>query len=215
MKPSSLNLLVVIALLMGTLILFKWSDQRPPESLAQPLEAIPRDLGGWVVDGNLPLTQAVLQVLLPTSYLSRDYGKNNQHLGLFVAYYAEQRAGETMHSPRNCLPGGGWEIWKHERVNVRSGGRDFLINKYSVQNADRRLIVFYWYQSRERIVADEYLGKLFLVRDAVMSGSTSGAFIRVTVLDDPDLARQAIQFSAQLIPQLESCFGRRRSLPGA
>jgi len=214
MKSSSFNLLIVIALLVSTLALFKWSDRRHPENLAQPLDTISERVNGWEIDATQPLSPEVLRVLSPTSYLSRDYLKNNQHLGLFVAYYAQQRAGESMHSPKNCLPGAGWEIWQHEIVKISAGGHNYWINKYHVQNAGQRLAVFYWYQSSERIIADEYMAKFFLVRDAVMEASTSATFVRVTVRDDPELARQAIEFSAKLIPQLESCFGRPRSAPG-
>ncbi len=208
MKRNSVYAVAVIALLFATLLLLKWTDRRHPENLAQPLEAIPQELDGWTADASRPLSAEVLRVLLPTSYLSRDYRKNNQHLGLFIAYYAQQRAGETMHSPKNCLPGAGWEIWKHEFVDIPSTGNRFSVNKYFIQNAGQRLIVFYWYQSRERIIADEYWGKLLLIRDGVMEQSTSGSFVRVVVGDDPNLARQATQFSAGLIPRLARCFGR-------
>ena len=34
--------------------------------------------------------------------------------------------------------------------------------------------VFYWYQSKDRIVADEYVGKILLIRDTVVDGHTAG-----------------------------------------
>ena len=65
----------------------------------------------------------MVQVLTPTSYLMRDYRKNNATAQLFVVFYALQRAGETMHSPKACLPGAGWEFTQKGMriVNVGPG----------------------------------------------------------------------------------------------
>ena len=208
MKIASVNFFGTVAFLTVTLLLFRWSDGRSPEYLAQPLDTIGKEINGWVQDGTQPLDQQVLHSLLPTSYVARSYQKDNQHLGLFVAYYAQQRAGETMHSPKNCLPGSGWEIWKNELVDVQVSGRNRQINKYYIENAGQKLVVFYWYQSRTRIIADEYMGKLYLIRDAIQDASAAGALVRVTVADDAEAARQGQQFSAAVIPQLDSCFGR-------
>ena len=192
MKASSITLLAVLTMLTGTLLLVEWSDRRQAENLTSPLESISNQVDGWIMDANQTLSPAELRVPMPTSYLSREYRKDREHLELFVAYYAFQRAGETMHSPKNCLPGSGWEIWKREQIAIPAEGRSFLINKYFVQNMGKRLIVFCWYQSRERVVADEYQSKFLLVRDAVMARSTSGVFVRVVVPDDAELAQQAI-----------------------
>jgi EpsI family protein len=104
------------------------------------------------------------------------------------------------------LPSAGWEIWKHELVDIPIGGRNVEINKYFIENQGRHLVVFYWYQSKDRIIANEYLGKILLIRDTISDGNTSGALVRITVLDDPDLARQALDFSLKIIPQLQRCF---------
>jgi EpsI family protein len=31
-------------------------------------------------------------------------------VNLYIAYYNSQRKGEAVHSPRSCLPGGGWQM---------------------------------------------------------------------------------------------------------
>jgi EpsI family protein len=208
MKRGTVNYYGTVAMLALTLTLFKLSDQRLPQNLAKPLETISNEIDGWVHSGTTPLDDQTLRILHPTSYLSRSYRKRNRELGLFIAFYAQQRAGESMHSPKNCLPGSGWEIWKSGRTNILVAGRSIRINKYFIQNAGQRLIVYYWYQSRDRVVADEYLGKLLLIRDTIADASTAAALVRVTVADEPETSDEALRFSAAVIPEVQSCIGR-------
>ncbi len=196
-----------VLLLGATLFASTWSDRRRPEQLAAPLATIGRQLGAWQAAADQSLDAKVLSVLLPTSYLSRSYQSGRWRLELFIAYYAQQRAGESMHSPKNCLPGAGWEIWKHGSAEVPVGGRTFTVNQYSIQNAGRRMLVFYWYQSKGRIIASEYLGKVLLVRDAIFEGRTAGSIVRIALADEPGAAEAGVAFAAAVIPQLERCFG--------
>lgn len=195
-------------ILAATLGLSRWSERRVPDTLAQPLPAIPGRLGGWVAGADGTLDERVLSVLKPTSYLSREYSSQGNGVGLFIAYYAHQRSGESMHSPKNCLPGAGWEVWDYGTVTVDLAGRKVGINKYSVQNGASRMVVLYWYQSRKRIVASEYLGKIFLVRDALLDGVTSGSIVRLTLPDRPGAVEDGLAFASLLIPEVQRCLGR-------
>ena len=48
-------------------------------------------------------------VLRADDYLTRQYARRRtKPANLFVAYFQSQRAGQTPHSPKNCLPGSGW-----------------------------------------------------------------------------------------------------------
>jgi EpsI family protein len=143
-----------------------------------------------------------------TSYLSRTYSKAGETLGLYIAYYDQQRSGESMHSPKACLPANGWEIWKVDSAQVPVQGRNVTINQYSVRHISEKAVVLYWYQSRERIIASEYLGKLLLVRDALFDGRTSGSLVRVTVIDKPEAVQHGLEFVSEVIPQVKRCFAR-------
>jgi len=200
--------LLVFGLLTGTLVLSKLGDRRVPQTLARRLSDLPRDIAGWRSTGDDPaLSDGVLAQLKPTSYLARAYRQDNRELRLFVAYYAQQRAGESMHSPKHCLPGAGWQIWDYNSVQIRVGGSATNINKYSIHNAGSRAVVLYWYQSKQRIIASEYLGKLLLVRDAILDGRTAGSIVKITCIDELDLIAGATEFASELIPQLQISFG--------
>lgn len=194
-------------LLAATLAAARWSGQRPPNFLAAPLETIDREIDGWRARQSTLLDPAVVNVLRPTSYLARTYFRGDRELALLIAFYAQQRAGESMHSPRVCLPGSGWEIVRFDSATVPAGAGTVRINQHTVQQAGERMLVFYWYQSRQRVIASEYLGKLLLLRDALLEGSTAGAIVRLTLRDLPDAGRMGTSFAAALIPQLERCFG--------
>jgi EpsI family protein len=208
MNSTTRNFWIAVFLLVLTIAASKLTERRVVESLAAPLESIPQAIDGWSVLKSEILDTRTLQVLMPTSYLSRMYGKDGRQLGVFVAYYAVQRAGETMHSPKNCLPGSGWEIWRQDSTTVQVQGHPTRINKYSIQHLDQRSLVFYWYQSKERIIASEALGKIMLVRDSLVGGHTGGVLARVTVSDTGPDAADGEAFAAHLVRDLQRCFGR-------
>lgn len=208
MRSRSWQFAVTVALLGGTLAASRLSDQRKPESLTAPLSSIPRQIDGWVGVDSAPLDARTLEVLRPTSYLERAYRRGDEMASLFISYYAEQRAGESMHSPKNCLPGSGWEIWDYGSSRVPVDGRNVDINRYSIQNNGTRLVVLYWYQSRHRIVASEYLGKVLLVKDALLMGSTAGSIVRITVPDRPESVDTGLRFAAAIIPEVQRCLGQ-------
>lgn len=199
--------LLTTALLFGTLILTGLTKRRVPEQLAVPLDRMDSQIAGWRAVDDRPLDAPSLRELKLTSYLSRTYRKGNSQLDLFIAYYAQQRAGESMHSPKHCLPGGGWEIWKHDSALVPLNGVPTEINEYSIENLGTRMLMFYWYQSRWRIIASEYVAKVLLARDTIMTGRTAGAIVRITLLDTPGAAKEGVTFATELIPQVQRCFG--------
>ncbi|HSU59403.1 MAG TPA: EpsI family protein [Bryobacteraceae bacterium] len=183
-------------------------ELRPATALAKPLQTIDRRIDGWVGREDPPLSGSVLESLRPTSYVSRTYQKETKSLGLFVAYYALTRPGESMHSPKNCLPGGGWEILESGFTDVQLGSKHVAVNKYLIEKSGERQLVIYWYQSKERIVASEYSGKLFRAWDAISNGDTSGSIVRIVLPDRPDALGDARSFAEAVIPEVQQAIGR-------
>jgi EpsI family protein len=119
-----------------------------------------------------------------------------------------------MHSPKNCLPGSGWEVWQHGTITVPIGGQPVTINRYGVENGPSRMTVLYWYQTSDRIVADEYYAKAFLIRDALLEGRTSGSIVRIALPDEPWALNAGVEFTSRLIPMIQACLPRRSSDDG-
>jgi len=134
-------------------------------------------------------TEAVLQA---DDYLLRRYTREGVPVDLFVAYYATQRSGHTIHSPLNCLPGTGWEWVDRHRERISVGpGREIDINGNVARKSGEQSLVYYWYQSHGRATASEYRNKLLLVQDALTLHRSDGALVRVTAPVLPRLARSA------------------------
>jgi EpsI family protein len=99
----------------------------------------------------------------------------------YVGYYDRQVQGKTIHSPKNCLPGAGWEILTSDRIAAQRIGATGTINRVVLANKGSRALVLYWYQGRGRVQASEYLVKWDLLRDAALYGRTEEALVRVVV----------------------------------
>ncbi|HTR37128.1 MAG TPA: EpsI family protein [Bryobacteraceae bacterium] len=207
MARISFPFLGTASLLAATLVFSGMSTRRKPEPLAVPLYRISSQISGWRATGNVTLPEATLHTLNATSYLSRNYAKGPMQLELFIAFYAQQLAGESMHSPKHCLPGAGWEIWKYDSAVVPVDGRSVRINKYSIQNSGTRMLMFYWYQSKSRIYASEYLGKVLLAKDTMLTGHTAASIVRVLVPDRPGAEKEGLAFAASIIPEMQRCLG--------
>lgn len=207
-KHISVSFAMTTLLLGGTLLANGLTSRRIPQPLALPLEQIDSNILGWSAASEATLPAETLKSLDATEYLLRNYRKTNQDLELFVAFYAQQRAGESMHSPQHCLPGAGWEIWQQQTVPVVVNGSEVRINQDRIENLGSRKLMFYWYQSASRIVASEYTGKLLLARDTLISGRTAGSIVRITLPDTPEAAAEGREFAAKLIPAVWRSFGR-------
>ena len=116
-----------------------------------------------------------------TDYMARVYWKDTVEAAFttYVGYYDRQTQGHSMHSPKNCLPGAGWEILKTDVATIASVGGSVVVNKYLLKNGSREAIVYYWYQGRGRVVASEYAVKWNLLHDAALVGHTEEALVRI------------------------------------
>ena len=120
-----------------------------------------------------------------------------------------QRQGEAIHSPQNCLPGSGWQPVSATRASIASGGAPLPVNRYVVQKGVDRQVVLYWYQGRGRVIANEYLNKLWLMLDQMTRHRSDGALVRIVApvqgLDERALvaaSTSAEQFARAIQPRL-------------
>jgi len=200
-------LALTVCMLAGTLLATKLAGHRNPQPLALPLTSIPTEIDGWSGTSGPDLPEEVQGVLKATSLLSRIYRRGPSTVDLFIAFYEEQRAGESMHSPRVCLPGSGWEIGASGSEQVPVGGQRYTVNRYLVEKGLERMTVIYWYQSRSSVVASEYLGKVLLIRNTILDGATAGSIVRLTFSDRPGAIPEAVGLASHLIPEVRKCIG--------
>jgi EpsI family protein len=107
-------------------------------------------------------------------------------VNLYIAYYSSQRKGEAVHSPRSCLPGGGWqleEFGQRSLAPIAINGETLRVNRTFIELGDQKELVYYWFQQRGRIITNEYAVKWYLFWDALTRSRTDGALVRlITVL---------------------------------
>jgi len=206
LRITSLHYVLTLLLLSATLGASVWSDHRPPAVLAAPINSINTQIGGWTSVGNQRLGDTIVASLNATSYLSRTYRKDRTELDVFMAFYEHLRAGESMHSPKYCLPGGGWEFSDFKTVRLTNGEREAKINRAIVRRGAERQLLLYWYQSEPRVIASEYQSKFFLVWDGLVRGNLGGSIVRVMVPDLPGAEEAGLAFATQLIPEVQRCF---------
>src|SRR3984893_8542474 len=148
----------------------------------QPLQSFPRAFEGWrSID--VPLSKDVRDVLGPGDFLTREYqsASNTPAVGLFIAYFPSQRSGDTIHSPKNCLPGAGWSPLRSDRITLNlSGHSPFKANRYLIALGQEQQLVLYWYWAHDRAVASEYWAKYYLVADSIRMRLSDGSLIRLT-----------------------------------
>jgi EpsI family protein len=149
--------------------------------LADSLESLPKAVLGY--DGQtLKLDSAQLKLAGPTAALSRFYRRDSaDFFSLYVGYYERQKQGSTIHSPKNCLPGAGWEPIGSRRLAVDTDQGPVLLNRFVIAKKAERALVYYWYQGRGRTEADEYKVKLDLIRDAALYRRSDEALVRLVL----------------------------------
>jgi exosortase D (VPLPA-CTERM-specific) len=129
---------------------------------------------------------------------------------LYAAYYGSQRRGTSTHSPRACIPGGGWELGRLARHRIDGAymnGQPLYVNRTVIHRGDARQLVYYWFPQRGHVLTNEYIVKWYLFRDAVTRNRTDGAMVRLTTpvrpgtdiaIADAQLADLARHVAAQL-----------------
>lgn len=194
----------------GVLLLSSLDAQRRP-TLRGPLEAaLPASAGG--AEGlDVRLTEEEARALGATSYALRVYapeeGGGSALASAYVAFYDRQTGGRTIHSPKNCLPGSGWEPLQSATAEVAfDQGENVRVNRYLIQRGDQRALVMYWYQGRGRVEASEYVVKWDLLRDAMLRRRSDEALVRVMVpitRSEAEASELALETSRRVIRGLE------------
>jgi len=154
--------------------------------------ALPTEIAG-LRGTDVVLSEAEVRVAGVTDYLLRNYEPADSLSGavpfsVYVGYYDSQTQGKTIHSPKNCLPGAGWEALASTSVTVAAPEGPVRVNRYLLQNGDAQALVLYWYQGRGRVESNEYVVKWDLLQDAALRQRSDEALVRIVVPVRGDIA---------------------------
>lgn len=204
---GSVRLWITAGVLLGSSVLLHAVSHGEASVPRRPLGELSYSLGTWKGE-ELSIEERIVQAVGVSDYVNRVYrDPADAAVQLYIGYYASQRAGDTIHSPKNCLPGAGWDPIHSGYVSLSvPGGSKIVVNEYVVQQDLDRRLVFYWYQGRGRVTASEYYGKFWMVTDAISRNRTDGALVRlITPVNDGAANARArlVSFTQVLFPGLD------------
>lgn len=157
--------------------------------ILQSLSSFPKSLGPYELQATQFSSSAVVEMLGVTDYISYSYQKEGaQRVSLYAAYYDAVNDRQGYHSPKNCLPGSGWGIAEVKPREIRPAhapDNPKVITEMVIRNRNDYQVVYYWYQNRGRIIASEYLERVYRVLDSLFLRRSDGSFIRI-IVDVPE-----------------------------
>ena len=195
---------IVTVLIVATGIAVQHAAVREPHVPRTVLRELPLQIDGWRGYDAAPFADDVVATLGVDEYVNRKYEREGRPVSVYIGYYGNQRSGDTIHSPQNCLPGAGWLPVSSGRESIANGA---VVTRYEIAKGLDRQIVLYWYQGRGRVVAGEYANKAWLMLDAARYGRSDGGLVRLIapVVGSADQARADLSaFAAALLPRLSS-----------
>ena len=214
-RNSWVRFAVVVILLACTAVSLSVRTRAEVVPPHKGLAGFPMRFGDWTGQRQ-PLDPKALAVLGPGDFLTNVYTKSTTpFVSLYIAYFPSQRTGDTIHSPKNCLPGAGWTPLSSDKMTIaKPDGSQAVVNRYILGNGEQRVLALYWYQAHGRVVASEYSAKFFLVADAMRMNRSDGALVRIITpieSDAPGLGvaqRRAVGFAGLILPVLDDYIPR-------
>lgn len=201
------------ALLTIAAILIVGIDAQRSMTLRESLAVtVPGELLGFAgSDVEIPANE--VRVAGMSQYLARNYHPTAAGdagpgwVQIYVGYYESQTQGRTIHSPKNCLPGSGWQPLASRVVRLDTPAGAVPVNRYLLRRKDEAAVVLYWYQGRGRVEANEYRVKWNLLRDAALRHRTEEALVRI-VVPVTGSEEEAFALAARMATTLVPAVGR-------
>ena len=177
-------ILAIVILLTGAALNHYFS--KPDVSLPRKsLAEFPRTLGDWTLVSDQEMDKQSLEILKVDDYFMRNYrNSKGEIIGLYIGYFSLQDVRKGIHSPRQCLPGAGWNpvnIAIHRMTAAGHNPETAPVNKFLMGKGLERQLYLFWYHGRGRIYASEYWNKIYLIWDGLTRNRTDGALVRVNI----------------------------------
>jgi EpsI family protein len=216
MRSPKLWVVVLLMLFTAVELHLRGDVDRVPPS--RPLSEMPSAIGNrTAVD--IPIDAETLAILGKGDFLNRVYlwprnvpvarPGDYADIGLYIAYFATQRSGQSIHSPQNCLPGAGWTFQPPSVVTsfTDSTGKEYRVGDYLITNGSATEEALYWYQLHGESIASDYKAKFSTLADSIRYGRTDEALIRIMTPvapgeDRAEARRRVIGFAQQITPLL-------------
>jgi EpsI family protein len=174
--------LVAAGLMVFTMLFLNYISHGENIQPNRPLSTFPKQIGRWAGKEE-HFDQMIYDILgVEDSFLCNYRDSDGRQVQLYVGFYQSQREGDLIHSPRNCMPGAGWNIIRSSLEEVTIPGINpgkIIMNKLNLGKGAQKQVMLYWFQSRGRFIASEYMQKVYLVVDSITRHRTDGSFVRL------------------------------------
>lgn len=201
------RLYTVALILLAVAVFIKVYPFQVRVPLRQSFATFPLAWQGW--QGNRGFfSEDIERNLGVQEYMQWDYQKENQFVNLYVGYYGAQKAGEQIHSPKHCLPGGGMEAVSEAIIMKEVPGYGRLRFVEAVyRHGEERQIFFYWYLMMDEHITNEYWLKLKMVWNSLAHRRNEATFVRLSAAvpgGDKDAAEAVLNgFMNDFLPLLK------------
>ncbi|MCP4117322.1 MAG: EpsI family protein [Desulfobacteraceae bacterium] len=195
--------------MLGTIVVLSFANHSETIKPNRSFDSFPMAIGGW---SGIPskFDEKIYEILgVDDSILATYQSDGGDTVQLYVGFYQSQKEGDLIHSPKNCMPGSGWNIIETsiETVPVEDSGnrRSIDVIRLKLEKGAQQQVMLYWFQSRGRIIASEYLQKILLVVDSIIRHRTDGSFVRLIapVTTREDLTLELLKrFAKDIYPHL-------------
>lgn len=155
-------------------------------------ESFPRELGGWACVEPHVISDEIQENLGVTDFLACLFVNSQDQVGVdvYIGYHASQlreegggSAENSIHPPAHCLPGSGWDIVDNQTVSIAGPGipqQDATAKRLVIAKGNARQLVYYWYQSRGRVISEDWRKIVYVGLDRVLRNRTDGSLVRFT-----------------------------------
>ena len=210
-----MKLLVAFAFLLLSYSVDQFLARRNIVPERPTFESFPMSFGDWQCPAREFVDPVILGQLGATDYVICTYNRpDGSRVNMYLGYHATQVyedgtgfGGEnSIHPPSHCLPGAGWDIIDSRSVVLDVPGlpeEDARVKRLVVARGEARQLVYYWYQTQGRVLAEDWQKILFVGYDRATRGRTDGSLVRFTMLLGGDYNEQRADESFREFARLE------------
>jgi len=199
---------LTVYLLLGLAALFIQTHATHAVPVAKPLTGIPTQLGAWKMIRQTEFSPGVLSKLRPTDYLFREYVDPQGHnLSLYIGFHDGGPDSGPIHSPKHCLPGGGWQAMAEQTTQLVIAGEQLEVVQSLYAKGGSQEFFVYWYQVKGEVLTNEYALKIAEIRNSMLHQRKDSAFIRISIPDAASVADPSAlagDFIAQVFPHIKA-----------
>jgi EpsI family protein len=209
MKPVSLVVIISFLIIGGGLGNYLRFIEHVPDRVPD-YGMISYDRAGFFGQERRFSDQSYEILQADTSTIRNYTDERGNSYGLFVAYFASQKYGSQIHSPKHCLPGGGWRIESLEPFDLNvSSDQTITVNQLIISERSRKQLMFYWFQTRGGTIRNEFELKWDLMKNSLLLRPTDAAIIRLTTPVNTDSGMdeaitRVTEFMRQFYPEIQS-----------